>query len=372
MERTRVPAAVVCGLVTLAAAAPAQDPPPSFTPPAILPAMLGLPDTNRRTASPDEVRIYRQGDNGKVNRAAQTDPYPKHPLSDVTLEDGEEAQFHNALDLSSRRNPKAAPEPLPFKAGVYGTVLYAARGKILVMTPQGTVLHYLHASEADVRFGDQVAPDTVLGKTGNWWPGTQPYQKGPIHLHLQATDRQGKLLDVDGTFLAGRQKPPTATPLVPPPGDWANFEPNAVASRKPVVENGVLKVVESKRVYYDDGAPKGKGPAAKADGKGKAAAANPLVGTWKGTGTTDRGKKFSGTLTLAEGGTATYAGDLIQPDGSAKVATVTGTWARAGDAVQITWKGAVQPVTLKLSGNTLTDRIPNTPAGNLTLTFEKQ
>lgn len=264
--RPRRVAVVVAVLATVGLAF-TQDAPPAFSTPVILPGLLGLPDTNKRTATPDEVRIYRRGEDGKVNRANQP-PYPKFPAADVKLADGEEAQFHNALDLSSRRDTTGAAEPLPFKAGVYGTVVFAATGKVLVVTPPGTVLHYLHASGVRVRFGDEVTPDTVLGKTGNWWPGAKPHQKGPIHLHLQATDRNRNLIDVDAAFVAARRPPQTATPFKLVPADWVDFEPNTVGARKPVVgPDGVLKVADSKQAYYapdrkrigfDDDAPKVK------------------------------------------------------------------------------------------------------------------
>ena len=46
----------------------------------------------------------------------------------------------------------------------------------------------MHASTVDVKIGDKVLPDTVLGKTGN--TGT-----GPIHLHVQAPDATGKKIN---------------------------------------------------------------------------------------------------------------------------------------------------------------------------------
>jgi hypothetical protein len=329
----------------------------------ITPEILGLSRGNVRTSQPFVVRRYKANPDDPEKVAEQ------QPTGFVkTIEDGyklagdETFRVHEGVDFSSRPAPGMLPAPVEFKAGVYGRVIKAGGGTwntITVQLADGSVVQYLHASKVIVAVGQQVSPDTVLGLTGK--KGTTT-----IHLHVQARGKDGKSIHPDKAFASGQRMPATTTDW--PEAKWADFDIEAQSRKVPNVKS----VDGTVRITYDDNAPKGKGSAAKADAKGKAAAANPLVGTWKGTGTTDRGKKFSGTLTLAEGGTATYAGDLIQPDGSAKVATVSGTWVRAGDAVQITWKGAVQPVTLKLSGNTLTDRIPNTPAGNLTLTFEKQ
>ena len=52
----------------------------------------------------------------------------------------------------------------------------------------GNIIQYMHASTVDVKIGDKVLPDTVLGKTGN--TGT-----GPIHLHVQAADATGKKIN---------------------------------------------------------------------------------------------------------------------------------------------------------------------------------
>lgn len=234
-----------------------QERPPSYTPPVINSEMVGLPPHNKRTATPDEPRVYH-GVDGKVNRARQPVGYPKIPTSDVRLERDEVAQYHNALDLQSRREMNSQPEPLPYKAGVYGTVLFADTGKVLVMSQQGNVIHYLHGSDPKVKFGDTVTPDTVLGQTGNWMPGAMPYQKGAIHLHMQATDVKGDVIDVDRTFLAGRKEVNNFSSIKPVEREWVDFQP-IYTSGKIVVKDGVLKVEESRRVYYDDDAPKGVG-----------------------------------------------------------------------------------------------------------------
>lgn len=223
---------------------------PKFDPPVTLAEMVGLPEDNKRSAEPNAPRIYAKGNDGKVNRSNQPNGYPKFPKSDTKLGPVEEAQFHNAIDIQSRRDKNARPEELPFKAGVYGTVASAKPGEIVLKMASGNHLIYRHNSEASVKIGDHVDPNTVIGKTGK--VGT-----ADIHLHIQAVDRTGaRLIDPDRAFAEGRKKPPAGTPIVFVPAEWVDPGPRYVSDKKPVVVDGVLKVEASKRIYYDDNAPK--------------------------------------------------------------------------------------------------------------------
>jgi hypothetical protein len=221
----------------------------------ITPEMLGLPDGNARTAEPYETRVYPTDDKGNPIRSG-LDKYDKsYPIivdkqtgKQYKLDEKEGAVFHGALDLSSRPATGKAPVPLDFKAGVYGTVLGArgTDGVILVQLPNGNIIHYLHTSEATVEPGQKVKPNTVLGKTGN--VGT-----GAVHLHLQATDPKGKLIDVDKAFLAGR-KPDLWTAVDWKAKHWVDFKPDYQTLPKPKVEGGVVKAAT--RIGFDDDSPK--------------------------------------------------------------------------------------------------------------------
>jgi hypothetical protein len=71
--------------------------------------------------------------------------YPKFPKFDVMLADGEEAQFHHGRDFPT-------PTPIPYMAGVHGTVIYAHSDRVLVLMPTGEVMHYWDRSLIRQRF----------------------------------------------------------------------------------------------------------------------------------------------------------------------------------------------------------------------------
>jgi len=196
----------------------------------------------KSSSGPSDVRIYWKAEDGKVNRLKQPKDqgYPKFPKQDYKLMEREEAQFHFGRDFPT-------PEPTQFKAGVYGTVMYVDKDKVLVGLHNGNVIHYLHASEVEVVVGQSVTPDDVLGKTSN-------------HLHIQATNqatnKDRKLLDVDQAFLAGREKPKEYTPFRIPRLDFVDLSFRSVGDKKPVVVDGVLQYEESRRLYYDESAVK--------------------------------------------------------------------------------------------------------------------
>jgi hypothetical protein len=95
---------------------------------------------------------------------------------------------------------------LPFEAGVTGEVTYVggAFNTVQVTLENGNRIQFLHAAQVLVQVGRQVEPTTVLGMTG----GTGPY--GPnqyeIHLHVQAFDRHGNLIDPDCALSGGENR----------------------------------------------------------------------------------------------------------------------------------------------------------------------
>ena len=234
----------------------------------ITPEMLGLPDGNRRTAEPNEVRAYPAKPDGKTPDRSKGGPVwigskskPEHKL-----QDGEVPAFHNALDISSRdEDGKRAPQP--FKAGVYGTVVAARPGFIAVQLADGNIIQYLHTSKAFVKPGQNVEPGNWLGVTGD--VGTKP---GNIHLHIQAVNSDGKVINVDRAFLEGRNEKRDRTIKWVTP-KWVDVGPLLLDGVKPKVSpDGVVKAdSENRKWYYDENAPKSlAGPGA-----------SPLTGKWE-------------------------------------------------------------------------------------------
>lgn len=109
------------------------------------------------------------------------------------------------LDFTSN-DDHGRPLELPFEAGVTGEVTYVggAFNSVQVTLDNGNRIQFLHASQVLVQMGQQVEPTTVLGRTG----GTGPY--GPnqyeIHLHVQAFDRHGDLIDPDCALSGGENR----------------------------------------------------------------------------------------------------------------------------------------------------------------------
>ncbi|MDQ3707689.1 MAG: zinc ribbon domain-containing protein [Chloroflexota bacterium] len=122
------------------------------------------------------------------------------------------------IDFTSN-DDRGRPMELPFEAGVTGQVTYVggAFNSVQVTLENGNRIQFLHASQVLVQVGQQVEPTTILGRTG----GTGPY--GPnhyeIHLHVQAFDPHGDLIDPDCALSGGENRrlrrrvaPPEPTP----------------------------------------------------------------------------------------------------------------------------------------------------------------
>jgi len=175
-----------------------------------------LPPGNVRTSLPGVIRIYKVGPDGKIG--TQPPGYPK-PVTDPSkpfeMADDEVPRIHEGIDYSSR-DPKGKPTPLEFKAGVFGKVVFARPGIIVVeVDDRGTRVEYLHNSTvADgIEQGKEVTPSTILGKTGNYSPSLnkarQPYKLSgaPIHLHVQAMTKSGQALYPDEVLRFARTEP---------------------------------------------------------------------------------------------------------------------------------------------------------------------
>ena len=72
-----------------------------------------------------------------------------------------------------------------------------------VQLPDGTRIQYLHTSQQNVRVGDPVTPESVLGRTGNTGANA-------IHLHVQARDGSGNFINPDEALTAGQANPTPA------------------------------------------------------------------------------------------------------------------------------------------------------------------
>ncbi|MDQ5823205.1 MAG: zinc ribbon domain-containing protein [Chloroflexota bacterium] len=126
------------------------------------------------------------------------------------------------IDFTSN-DDRGRPMELPFESGVTGEVTYVggAFNSVQVTLENGNRIQFLHASQVLVQVGQQVEPTTVLGRTG----GTGPY--GPnhyeIHLHVQAFNPHGDLIDPDCALSGGENRrlrrrvaPPEPTPSQSP------------------------------------------------------------------------------------------------------------------------------------------------------------
>ncbi len=212
----------------------------------ITPERLGLPADNERTAGPDEPRAYHSKADGKTPDRGKGGLvwYPSKDKPTYKLNDKEVASFHGCVDISSRPEGKKTPEPLPFKAGVFGKITAAREGFIEVTLGSGIKIQYLHVSKAEVKEGQEVRPNDILGKTGS-------VGASQVHLHIQAKDKNNHLLDPDRAFCTGTLG---FTPIKPvDPG------PMRIDDRKPKVVDGVVQSDEaSRKLFYDESAPKSK------------------------------------------------------------------------------------------------------------------
>ncbi|MGC1133583.1 MAG: peptidoglycan DD-metalloendopeptidase family protein [Nitrososphaeraceae archaeon] len=160
--------------------APAPDGQAPAQPVRWQPTDFGLPENNVVTAPHGEQRVYRNN-NFVCTLSPACQPRP-----------GDIVRPHGGIDYSSR-NQQGQRVPLPFQAGFPGTVELIPGSPlhtIGIRLDNGFLVQFLHASRIDVRDGEQVNPNTVLGMTGNaGLPG------GIIHLHVQVRNPQGNTIN---------------------------------------------------------------------------------------------------------------------------------------------------------------------------------
>ena len=104
------------------------------------------------------------------------------------------SNFHLGIDYGSGGKPQ------PFKSGVSGEVIDTGGkfGMIRIKLKNDNIVDYLHASKILVEKRQTVEPTTVLGETGGTGPkGSNQYA---IHLHVQARDKNARLIDTDAVF----------------------------------------------------------------------------------------------------------------------------------------------------------------------------
>lgn len=107
------------------------------------------------------------------------------------------------IDFTSK-DERGEVRMLPFEACASGTVSFVGGSfnMIEVTTKSGARIQYLHASRVYVKVGERVGSTTRLGVTGGTGP-KGPNQYEP-HLHIQAHDHEGNLIDPD-CALAGKE-----------------------------------------------------------------------------------------------------------------------------------------------------------------------
>lgn len=104
--------------------------------------------------------------------------------------------WYAGIDFTSH-DERGNPANLDFEACVTGEVSYVGGpfNMIEVKRESGNRIQFLHASEVYVTTGQQVGASTKLGKTGGTGPeGPGQYE---IHLHVQAIDEHGNMIDPD-------------------------------------------------------------------------------------------------------------------------------------------------------------------------------
>jgi murein DD-endopeptidase MepM/ murein hydrolase activator NlpD len=160
----------------------------------ISPALLGLPENNKRNSEYGVARVYKTDSSGNYLKV-QPQGYPHKVDKDFKPGKDERVKPHLGIDISSR-DATGKVAQLDFKGGVTGKVVAPIGGKygtITVELANKTRVQYLHTSQQHVRVGDDVTPDTVLGRTGSTGANA-------IHLHVQARDSRNELIDPDSVL----------------------------------------------------------------------------------------------------------------------------------------------------------------------------
>lgn len=226
--------ALGAGVVAVAADPPADE---------FSPAWFGLPgEVNRLSATQSELRAYKVAPNAdgkwvKLPTAEQAAAgYPKFikPGDDYQPAADEVLEYHGGVDVTSR-TPDDKPTPQEFKAGVYGQVLEAdpkdKTGKVVVQVDdRGNTVEFFHLTAPSVVPGQRLTPDTVVGVTGS-------KAANAVHLHVQAKNKRGQVLDAREVVTYAR-KPPATRPqpawFAPVPRTPDEVPPPAAADAKPV------------------------------------------------------------------------------------------------------------------------------------------
>lgn len=155
----------------------------------VSPTTFGLPVNNRVTSAYGTQRVYKTDDSGKI-LPKQPAGYPRRESTEYRARGNEKVKPHRGIDFQSR-DAQGRPARMDFRAGVHGRVVEpigGPMGTITVELKDGTRIQYLHTSQQNVRVGQDVAPETILGKTGATGANA-------IHLHVQARDRNGTFID---------------------------------------------------------------------------------------------------------------------------------------------------------------------------------
>jgi Lipocalin-like domain len=292
---------------------------------------------HRRSAEPSEPRVYPAKPNGDPDRSKLPVWTGDKEGAEYRLKANEATAFHKALDITSRVTPDQEPSKMPFKAGVYGVIIIAKPGQIGVRLENGNCILYNHVSKADVGIGDKVTPTTLLGKTGNLGTNGKPVPGMAIHLHIQAVDPKGRIIDPDQAFLAGRKvpTPKNASLIKPVKPEWVDVGPIYIdgPNKRPRVVDGVVRNdAANRKLYYDESASKDTAKKPAEDG---------LVGTWRWSYTSSSDVDYTITLTLNADGSGSFDQQTVQ--------TVAGRTYNNSKSDRGTWKLVGNQMTLTLA-----------------------
>ncbi len=263
----------------------AADPPAD--PDAISPAWFKLPAGNLFTSDQTRVRVYKYDEHGKKLPAGEQAKagYPKFlsaaEAATYKEADDERKEYHGGVDVSSYANTDSktkhgATLPQEITAGVYGTVVKAdpndPLGRVVIKVDErGNTFELLHLSKMYLAPGTAVTPYMPLGVTGS---------KGAnaIHLHFQAKNKSGQVLDATAVLKYAHKppekrkksawfppvpreyKPPSpATPSAAPPAKAdppvATDDPAAAMTRRlSYLDAETEKAEANVRLVFDDNA----------------------------------------------------------------------------------------------------------------------
>ena len=133
----------------------------------------------------------------KINIPDRTSTSPTSPTSyriSGQFGDQREGHKHQGIDIAMDENT-----PIPsYTDGTVSNIDESGKGNagkyIEVTDKNGNKIQYMHLNSIDVKKGDSISTGQIIGKSGNTGHSTGP------HLHVQALDEQGKIINPNELF----------------------------------------------------------------------------------------------------------------------------------------------------------------------------